>query len=213
MNLKNLVLPAAIALLITAGGIITYRFSVRSSEKNVESKSDILKASMRKLWAEHTIWMREYLVSSIAKAPDNKAVSERLIKNQFDLGDIMGEYYGADVGNEFTILLKDHIALGMEAIATTQDGNEEKLNATNSRWQKNAEDISHFLQKINPIWKVSDLMAIFGDHLNHTINGAKARIKKEWQKDIKGFDDIFDQAMKLADMLSAGIIKQFPKKF
>jgi hypothetical protein len=56
-------------------------------------------------------------------------------------------------------------------------------------------------------------MAMFNDHLRLTTDEATARIKKEWKKDIRAFDDIFDQIMKMADMITNGIIKQFPGKF
>jgi hypothetical protein len=40
-----------------------------------------------------------------------------------------------------------------------------------------------------------------------------ARLKKDWNASIAAFDKGLDHLMMLADVLSAGIIKQFPEKF
>lgn len=213
MTIKDLLLPIGIVSLIAAGAITIDRVFLRSGGNHAGSKTCALKTTMRKLWADHVIWTREYIVSTIAQAEDNKDVTERLMKNQLDIGDAFGQFYGADAGNEFTVLLKDHITLAAEVVAAAKAGNQEKLREADARWHKNAEDMSHFLNKANNNWTMNDLMAMFNDHLRLTTDEATARLKKEWKKDIKTFDDVFDQIMKMADMITNGIIKQFPGKF
>ena len=46
-----------------------------------------LKTNMRKLWADHVIWTREYLVAAVAATQDAQAAAGRLLKNQEHLGD------------------------------------------------------------------------------------------------------------------------------
>jgi hypothetical protein len=213
MTIKDLLLPAGFVLLIAASAITIDRVFLRSHSNKAGSKTCELKTTMRKLWADHAIWTREYIVSTVAQAEDTKDVTERLMKNQMDIGDAFGQFYGADAGNEFTVLLKDHISLATEVVAAAKAGNQEKLREADARWHKNAEDMSHFLNKANNNWAMNDLMAMFNDHLRLTTEEATARLKKEWKKDIKTFDDVFDQIMKMADMITDGIIKQFPSKF
>lgn len=214
MTIKDLLLPGAMAVLIAAGAITIDRYFFRTNRNHIGSKTCDLKASMRKLWAEHAIWLREYIVSSAANAQDNKDVTARLIKNQLDIGDAFGQYYGADAGNELTVLLKDHISLAIEVIAAVKGTNQEKIEEADMRWRKNVEDISHFLNKLSTNnWSINNLMTMFNNHLQLIRQEASARIAGEWNKDIKAFDDGFDEIMKMADMISAGIIKQFPGEF
>jgi len=42
---------------------------------------------------------------------------------------------------------------------------------------------------------------------------ALARINKNWAADIEAYDKCEDHMIAFADMLSEGIIKQFPEKF
>jgi hypothetical protein len=46
-----------------------------------------------------------------------------------------------------------------------------------------------------------------------TKNEAVARLKSNWEDDIQAFDEIFTEILTVADVLAAGIVKQFPDKF
>jgi hypothetical protein len=51
------------------------------------------------------------------------------------------------------------------------------------------------------------------EHLDLTLASATARLKSEWATDIATYDQIHQQILKMADMLSAGLIAQFPAAF
>ena len=38
-----------------------------------------LKAAMRRLWADHVIWTRQYIVAAVAGGPDADAAAARLL--------------------------------------------------------------------------------------------------------------------------------------
>ena len=49
---------------------------------------------LRKLWSDHVIWTREYIVAAVAGTPDADAAAGRLLKNQEDIGAAIGPFYG-----------------------------------------------------------------------------------------------------------------------
>ena len=51
------------------------------------------------------------------------------------------------------------------------------------------------------------------DHLNLTTEEVVARLQKNWAADIAAFDKVHEQILHMADMLSAGIVKQHAEKF
>ena len=77
--------------------------------------------SMRKLWEDHIIWTRLYIVSAAANLPDKGPTTERLLQNQVDIGNAIKPFFGDAAGAKLTALLKDHIlgAAGLIAAART----------------------------------------------------------------------------------------------
>ena len=58
-----------------------------------------------------------------------------------------------------------------------------------------------------------EMKQMMHDHLNLTTAEAQARLKGDWAADIAAYDKVHEQILHMADMLSAGIVSQFPKKF
>ena len=50
-------------------------------------------------------------------------------------------------------------------------------------------------------------------HLDQTLTEAVHRLGGEYQADVRDYEKIHDHILEMADSLSAGIIKQFPRRF
>lgn len=172
-----------------------------------------LKTHMRKLWADHVIWTREYLVAAVATTQDAQAAAGRLLMNQEHLGNAIVPYYGQAAGNRLTDLLKQHILIAVDLVAAAKAGQQEQFQAHDQRWTQNAQDIAAFLAGANPNWPAQDIVDLLNLHLALTKKEAVARLTGKWEEDIVAFDDIFTEIMTVSDTLSEGIIKQFPDKF
>jgi hypothetical protein len=50
-------------------------------------------------------------------------------------------------------------------------------------------------------------------HLRLTTNEVVARLTKDWSADVRAYDRIHVQILHMADMLSDGLVAQFPARF
>ena len=172
-----------------------------------------LRLTMRRLWSDHVIYTRCYIISALAELPDAQATATRLLKNQEDIGNAIIPYYGKPAGDKLTQLLKEHITIAVYLIAAAKTGDQKKFAEEDAKWTTNANQIAAFLSKANPNWPEKDVTDLLSLHLKLTKEEVVARLNKNWDEDIKKFDEIFTEIMVLADALSEGIIKQFPEKF
>jgi len=176
------------------------------------SPSTDLKQDMRKLWSDHVVYTRNYIISAVSGDGSAQAALDRLMKNQEDIGHAIVPFYGAPAGQKLTDLLKQHIAIAGEVVAAAKANDTAKLKDADHRWHENAEDIAKFLSGANPNWTKAALEAMLNQHLMLTTEETTARLQKRWKDDVATFDKVYMQAMEMADALTSGIQKQFPQR-
>lgn len=208
-----------IALVIIIGGNFGYSSNTVSKEKSQDKTLIVienaveLKTNMRKLWEDHIIWTRNVILSLVDELPGIEQAETRLLQNQVDIGNAFKPYYGDEAGKKLTELLYPHITIFPEVVKAIRSGNNATIDEANKRWYINADKISEFLNKINPNWELANMKLMMHTHLKLTTEEALLRHKKDYDADIIAYDEIHDEILKMADMLSDGIIKQFPEKF
>ena len=170
--------------------------------------------AMRKLWEDHVTWTRLYIVSAVAGLPDKDATTQRLLQNQTDMGNAVAEFYGRAAGDKLTALLKDHILIAASIVTAAKAGDNAKVTSENKRWRDNATEIATFLHGANPKnWPTATLQNAMFMHLDQTLDEATHQLKGDYAASIKDYERVVQHILGMADVLSNGIIKQFPSKF
>ena len=97
--------------------------------------------AMRKLWEDHIVWTRQYIVSA-ATLPGDLAdigpTTDRLLANQVDIGNALKPFYGDAAGAQVTTLLRDHILTAAQLIAAAKSGDASGVNSATAAWYANA---------------------------------------------------------------------------
>jgi hypothetical protein len=189
----------------------------QTAHKNDSAKSSeqaaMLKQDMRKLWTDHVVWTRDYIIAAVADAPDAPSALNRLMKNQEDIGSAVAKFYGDPAGKQLTTLLKDHIATAGDVIKAAKAGDKAGQQQADAKWHQNATQIADFLSKANPNWPRATLVDLMNKHLSTTTDEVVARLNKKWDDDVRAFDAVYDHILHMSDAISDGIVKQFPDKF
>jgi hypothetical protein len=169
---------------------------------------------MRRLWEDHITWTRLAIVSLTTSSPDTEATVGRLLQNQTDIGNAVKPFYGRKAGNELTKQLRSHILIAAEVIAAAKAGDSAKLADAQARWAKNGDDIAAVLASVNPrYWKLGAMKAELRMHLKLTTDEAVARLQGNWNADVAAYEKVHTHMLHFSDLLSDGLMKQFPRRF
>jgi len=186
----------------------------RATKAKISQQELALRNDMRRLWEDHVTWTRLAIISLTTDAPDTDATVRRLLRNQTDIGDAIEPFYGPAAGDELTRLLRDHILIAADLIAAARAGDQDGVADAQARWTANADEIAAFFASANPrSWKLDEMKAMLHEHLRLTTNDVLARLQGDWAADVAAYDQIHLQALEMADMLSTGIVDQFPRRF
>lgn len=172
-----------------------------------------LKDNLRKLWIDHVVWTKNYIVSAFSGSEDQQKVLARLLQNQQDIGNAIKPYYVEAAGNKLAELLREHILIAGKIVDAVKAGNQADVEKFNKEWYANADQIAKFLSDANPNWTYKQLQEMLYQHLQLVTDDVTARAKKDWDAEIVAFDKGLEHMIMFADILTEGIVKQFPDKF
>jgi hypothetical protein len=202
-------------LLGLAAAVVLPACSDTSTESNppvqtVTSKME-LRNGMRKLWTEHVLWTRVFIIDDIAGLGDTKVATDRLLQNQVDIGDAIKPFYGDAAGSKLTALLKQHILGAAAVLEAAKAGDKQTFAKANAAWYANADQISKFLSDANPNLSFDAMKKMMDTHLDQTLAEATARLEGKWTDDVKAYDAVVDHIQMMADTLTSAVIAQFPE--
>ena len=172
-----------------------------------------LNRKFRTLWEQHVYWTRLTVNSIVGDLPDVKETTERLLRNPDDFAAVLALYYGSDIAAGFSSLFRSHLTIAAELVGALKSGNTQAAADAQMRWYANADAIALFLGRINPYWSQAEWQRMLREHLRLLSEEVTARIAGDYSKNIALNDLIEPQELEMADMMTNGIIQQFPSSF
>ena len=178
------------------------------------AKAQRLHDGMRKLWEDHITWTRLAIVSFAGGLPDLQATENRLLQNQADIAAAIRPYYGAAASAKLRTLLRAHILGAVALLQAAKAGDNAALTRAHDAWYANGRDIADFLSAANPRnWPRGEMRAMMKTHLDETLKEAVDRLNGRFEADVRDYEAVHRSILEMADMLSDGIVAQFPNRF
>lgn len=181
--------------------------------KGAVSAQIALHTAMANLWAQHMEWTYATVIAFVQDSPALTPTMNRLLQNQSDIGNAIKPFYGDEAGDQLIALLEEHINDAVPVLTSAKAGDADALNAAVEAWYANAQAIADFLAAANPHWKQADMEEMMAAHITQTIAYATDALGGDYAAAIADYGIAEQHMAQMADMLSAGIIKQFPKQF
>lgn len=219
--MKKIILILAIVL---AGSAVDAQHIKHSTANESNSKQNVplakhdqyieLNKAMRKLWSDHMHWTLATVDAFFNEPQQLNVKLNRLLVNQKQIGAAIVPFYGEAAGDKLTKLLSEHIEGAVPVLKAAQTNDKTGLDQALAAWYKNAKEIAGFLSSANPAnWPVSVTEPALKMHITHTTAYAVNILTGDYASSIKGFEEALDHMLMLADVLSEGIVRQFPDKF
>jgi hypothetical protein len=169
--------------------------------------------TIRRLWMEHVLWTRFFIISNVFDLPDLQVVTQRLLQNPDDFAKVLQGFYGTNAAIKFRQLFTEHLLIAADLVGAAKDGDTRQVDEQRRVWYKNAAEIASFLASANPFWSERTWKDLLFEHLRMTENEAVYTLSAQYEKSIKEYDSIQAEALEMADDMAIGIIHQFPKLF
>ena len=179
----------------------------------INKAEQTLSNHMRMLWEQHVYWTRLLILSMALELPNTDLVANRLLRNPKDFEAALKPLYGKDLAAKFSELFTSHLTIAAELVKAAKAGDSTAAADAEKRWYTNATQIATFLGNINPYWSTQAWQKMLYDHLAMTKSEAVYFLTQKYSDTINVFEKIEQQALVMADMMTQGIVKQFPEYF
>lgn len=163
---------------------------------------------IQQLWGQHVYWTRSFIISTAANLDDLKPVTNRLLRNPKDFAQLLAPIYGTEIACQFQELFTQHLLTAADLINAAKNRKTEKSNCARKKWYQNADEIASFFSSINQCWSEAKWKSMLYSHLEMTEKEAMLRLQGNYAADIEVFNDIENEALKMANYMFCGIINR-----
>jgi hypothetical protein len=206
--------PANAARATAGGATASPAMPAPAAQGALTGKQVAFHDAMRGLWESHGTWTERAIVDFVGDLPDTQLVVARLLRNQTDIGNAVKPYYGTKAGNELTALLKGHIKAAVAVLAAAKSGDAAAVATAKKAFYANGNQVARFLHSANPHhWALGTMQTMMRIHLNQVVALAVDQLEGHYAAAITLYDVYIGHILDMADMLSTGIMQQFPTRF
>ena len=187
----------------------------------------LFRMDSRTLWTKYSLGMVNFSVSDLADLEGTAKVEASMSRNASAIGNYFTPYYGITAGTKVANLLTVICKNGTKVVgAIKKNGSRADIAVFVDIWQKECEALAIYLNQLNPNFWPKDLLSeMFVNLTNFWIDDFRARADKDFAADAIALDNILKVSVlgipdharsgysSIADIISRGIISQFPLAF
>jgi len=190
----------------------------------INEKTLIFRMDSRTLWTKYALGLVNYTVSSVADLSTTPSVEERLTKSATLIGDYFIPYYGIRAGSDIGKLLTDIFENGVQVVEVLKSQGD--IVPLQIKWAAQTTALAELFNKLNPgqypVTLIEEMLQALTRLWTDNIN---ARITKNIILNASSIDGINKLVItgianhvnkgyqSLADVLSRGVIAQYPLSF
>lgn len=168
-----------------------------------------LSNDLRKIWMEIPMWRRAYLVSYASGFGDMEAVGEKLYDSPTEIGNILEVFFGDTAARTLENMFREQIVISAEILFAEKAGDTNLINENTEKLYRNIDQISTYMEAINPYWNKQFLGNLFYEYFKSTILEMVTVLAGKYKESVGVHEAMENQALAIADYMAWGIIQYF----
>jgi hypothetical protein len=138
-----------------------------------------------RLWTDHVVWMREYVVATVDDRPDRAEVAARLLRTPADLGRAIEKAAGRKEGRRVAKTLRQHVIMAIDFVDAACAENEQRY------------------RELESVWEATDQDEPWHRHIPLIKAIVTARMEENFDRDVEAFDELLTMASDDAETYAA----------
>lgn len=187
--------------------------SASGSEESVYSSASDLRKALNIALAEHISLTSETVRASYDNHESSTALVDQLDKNSQEIAGIIGGVYGEEAKSAFLKTWRDHVTFFVNYTVSAKSNDKEGKEQALSDLEDYSRESAEFFAGLNSNLTADSLKPLFTKHRDLIIALIDDYVGAKYVESLDKESQAYEQAGKLADTLTDGIIKQFPDKF
>lgn len=177
------------------------------------SNESNLRVQLNKLFVNNVIWERAYMAGVMSSTPDVSSIKDKIVANQQAIADAVRPYYGDQAATEMNDILKRKVAVIDNIIVAIKNNDQQKFAQAGQEWQQVIDQLATAISQTNDNIPKQSIVDYMNNHLVLVLKDMNAIAKKNSAEDMQAFDAMLDHALTMSEVLSSGIVMQFPDRF
>lgn len=157
-----------------------------------------VRETMRKLFTDHANYTHLYIMAEVFDLPTLTPVTERLLRNQEDIGLAFEPIVGEENSKKISALLREHILAASNVIKTAKK--RESLEEPVGKLFQNSSEVSHLLSSLTKI-PFEHMKKHFDEHNKYVIDLTTLYLEEKYELITKEYDCYYNHMLMFSDML------------
>jgi hypothetical protein len=144
-----------------------------------------MSSPVQRLWTDHVVWMREYVVAAVDDRIDRAEVAARLLRTPADLGRAIEKAQGRKEGRRVSKALRQHVIMAIDFVDAVCAGDQQRY------------------REIEAVWDANDKSDSWHAHIPLIKAILTARMEENFDHDVEAFDQLMQIAAEAAEVPAA----------
>ena len=168
-----------------------------------------LSNAIRRLWVDSNMWVRSLIFSILFDIGDRDVIQAQLRKNADAFATLFEQFYGQQTGQRVRTLFLNYMQSVEAMIQAYKDNDLPAVAVQNENLYRFADDLSQLFANINRYLDKMTLQAMLYELINLTEYEIMHIHTGEFEQSAENYDEIMNQAYRVSDELTYGVLRHF----